>query len=140
MKGNETLRKMFYRNRHVFITIITCCQDDTDLPANLRKNAFISFYTTQPVCQANFGRTANAYSAQVRKDAEDISKVLFVDRRKMVYIRDDERGENFYYYDLKFPARFMFGSPAFHELSNAVKATGTSMDEKNPFYSVFKVK
>jgi hypothetical protein len=64
--NKDVFRLLFYQNRHSFITVVLCCQDDTDLPANLRKNAFLSFFTEPVICTANFGRQANQFSKHIK--------------------------------------------------------------------------
>jgi len=135
----EIFRKLFYQNRHSFITLIICCQDDTDLPANLRKNAFISFYTEPIVCLSNFERSSNKYSKQTRFYVAEILPYLFKGHRKMAYIREDDKNNYFYHVTFDYPHMFKFGSIAIQELCNAIQNKGVSMDKDNPYYSHFKI-
>ena len=73
----EIFRKLFYQNRHSFITVILICQDDTDLLANLRKNAFISFFTEPVVCLSNFERSANKFPKQTKQFVSEIVGDVF---------------------------------------------------------------
>lgn len=137
--SKEIFRKLFYQNRHSFITLIICCQDDTDLPTNLRKNAFISFFTEPIVCISNFERSSNNYSKSTKKYISEIVPYIFKGFRKMAYIREDDNHYNFYHVTFDYPEMFKFGSKALQELCDIVKNVGTSMDTNNPFYEYFKL-
>ena len=137
--SKEIFRKLFYQNRHCFITIIVCAQDDTDLPTNLRKNAFVSFFTEQIVCASNFERPSNKFPKATRQHIESILPDLFRENRKLAYIREDDRRLHFYHVQAPQPRLFRFGSAAAHELCEAVASEGTTMDKENPFYEHFKV-
>jgi len=137
--NKEIFRMLFYQNRHSYITVIISCQDDTDLPANLRKNAFISFFTEPIVCTSNFERSSNQFSKPVKNLISEITPVLFKGHRKLAYIREDETNQQFYHCQFPYPKKFRFGSPALAELCDYVKNSGTSMDKDNPFYNKFKI-
>jgi hypothetical protein len=135
----DIYRKFFYQNRHSFITLIIAAQDDTDIHANLRKNAFISFFTEPIVCMSNFGRASNAFPVATRRYVTDVAGVLFQRYRKLAYIREDDARKHFYWFEFAIPAPFQFGSRALLELCAAVRATETTMDRENPFYTQFKI-
>lgn len=136
--NKEIFRKLFYRNRHAYITAIIVCQDDTDLPTNLRKNAFISFFTDPIVCSSNFSRPSNKFPKQTKDYVEDIVGSVFAsDNRKMAYIREDSRRQHFYHVSVPYPKPFRFGSPAIQELSDSVVSEGVTMDKENPFFERF---
>lgn len=137
--SKEIFRKLFYQNRHCFITLIISCQDDTDLPANLRKNTFISFYTEPIVCLSNFERSSNKYSKNTIEYVKEIIPIIFKGYRKMAFIRDDSKNNYFYHCTFDYPYPFIFGSKAMHELCTIVESSGTSIDSSNPFYNYFKI-
>ena len=141
--NKEIFRKLFYQNRHSYITVVICCQDDTDLPTNLRKNAFISIFTSSIVALANFGRKTNAFPKKTQKYVEEVVPAVFDDPetpfRKLVYIREDEQRQHFYEVAVPVLAPFMFGSPALGELCAAVRSEGVSLDTRNAFFDDFKV-
>ncbi len=137
--SKEIFRCLFYQNRHSFITVIVCCQDDTDLPANLRKNAFVSFFTEPIVCSSNFERASNKFSKPVKQYVAGITGEVFRGHRKLAYIREDDRRQHFYHIEFAYPKPFRFGSQAAHELCDVVRSTGASMDKDNPFYDNFKL-
>jgi hypothetical protein len=136
----EIFRKIFYQGRHVFMTTVISCQDDTDLPANLRKNAFMTYFTHESVASSNFERQANRFSHEVRAHAADIIPTVFKKRhRKLVYIREDDTRQHFYWVECSIPEPKMFGSDALQELCRDIKSDGTSMDKDNPYYNKFSL-
>jgi hypothetical protein len=137
--NKEIFRLLFYRNRHSFITVIVCCQDDTDLPTNLRKNAFVSFFTEQIVCLSNFERSSNKFPKPTKLLVGEIAADVYRGNRKLAYIREDDRRQHFYYVHFPFPKPFRFGSDASHELCEAVQSVGVAMDKENPYYERFKI-
>ncbi len=137
--SKEVFRKLFYQNRHSFITVIICCQDDTDLPTNLRKNAFVSIFTEQIVCQANFERASNNFPKTTKAYVAGILSDVFVGHRKMAYIREDDRRQHFYHLTCAYPAPFMFGSDALTELCGAVHSDEVTLDRENPFFHKFRL-
>jgi hypothetical protein len=137
--NSEVFRKLFYQNRHSFITVVVCCQDDTDLPANLRKNARLTFFTTDVIARSNFERTANQFPKETKLLVNEMVKPVFQGHRKLVYIREDPARRHFYHILLPIPEPFRFGSSASHELCEAVQNSGMSMDKENPYYSSFKL-
>jgi len=138
MFGKECFRLLFYQNRHAFITTVVCCQDDTDLPANLRKNAFVSIFTENIVASSNFERSANKFSKPLKHYVSEIMPDIFHGHQKMAYIRDDERRQNFYYTNIKPPEPFHFGSSAVAQLCETVRSDQTTMDKENPYHDLFR--
>jgi hypothetical protein len=137
--NKEIFRMLFYQNRHSFITVIISCQDDTDLPTNLRKNSFISFFTEPIVCTSNFERSSNQFSKPTRAFISEMVPALFKGHRKLAYIREDDTQQQFYHVQFPFPKKFRFGSNALAELCDSVKCDGITMDKDNPFYNRFKI-
>jgi Cdc6-like AAA superfamily ATPase len=135
----EVFRKLFYQNRHSFITVIISCQDDTDLPTNLRKNAFISIFTESIVCSSNFERPSNQFSKPIKQYIAEIIRSIPKDNRKLAYIREDEKRQYFYHIQAPYPKPFRFGSDALYELCDAVQSSGMTMDKENPYFDYFKV-
>ena len=135
--SKDIFRLLFYQNRHSFITVVVCCQDDTDLPTNLRKNAFVTFFTTDIVCSSNFDRASNKFSKDTKSYVADIIHDVFVGNRKLAYIREDDKRQHFYHTTMPFPKAFHFGSKAMHELCESVQRVGVTMDRDNPYYDRF---
>jgi len=135
----EIFRKFFYQNRHSYITLIACFQDDTDLPTNLRKNVFINFFTEQVVCSSNFERSSNKYSKHTKERALEVIPHIFKGYRKLAYIREDESKQYFYHITFDYPGTFIFGSDAIYELCKVIQNEGTTMDTSNTYYEYFKL-
>jgi hypothetical protein len=137
--NKEIFRKLFYQNRHSCITVVICCQDDTDLPTNLRKNAFVSIFTEAIVAHSNFERVSNKFPKSTRSFVADVLPEVFVGYRKIAYIREDDKRQHFYHVTGTYPKPFLFGSDALGELCSEVRADARAMDTDNPFYEKFKV-
>lgn len=137
--NKDIFRLLFYQNRHSFITVVICCQDDTDLPTNLRKNAFLSFFTEQIVCISNFDRSSNNFPKSTKSFINNIVSDVFKGHRKLAYIREDDQRQHFYHVQFPFPKPFLFGSDALHELCDSIQSVGVSMDKENPYYDRFKI-
>jgi hypothetical protein len=137
--NKDIFRLLFYQNRHSFITVVLCCQDDTDLPTNLRKNAFLSFFTEPIVCMSNFDRASNKFPKPTKDFIGEVVGDVFKGHRKLAYIREDERRRHFYHVQFPYPRPFRFGSEASHELCDKVQSAGVTMDKENPFYENFKI-
>jgi len=135
MVKSEVFRKLFYQNRHSYITVVICCQDGTDLPPNLRKNAFISVFTTAQVCRQYFIR--DRYPKHIIDYINGVCDRVYINFQKMAYIREDDNKKNYYRITANLPSVFKFGSSALQELCDKVGAKETNMDKENPFYDKF---
>lgn len=135
----DIFRMLFYQNRHCYLTVIFCCQDDTDLPPNLRKNAYISFFTTTVTASSNFERASNSFQKGTKKYVSDIVNDVFVGNRKLAYLRDDDKNQNFYHIEFQLPGKFYFGSDSVRQLCTEVKNNGMSISKENPFYKCFEI-
>lgn len=137
--NKEIFRKLFYQNRHSFITVLICCQDDTDLPTNLRKNAFVSIFTEPIVATSNFDRQSNKFPKATKAFVTEIVPDVFRGFRKLAYIREDDKRQHFYHATCNYPRPFPFGSDALGELCGVVRSEGVTMDVDNPFFEKFRV-
>jgi hypothetical protein len=137
MFNKDVFRRLFYQGRWGFITCLLACQDDTDLPANLRKNALVSFYTESTVCASNFSRMSNKYPKPVQKYVEEVLPHVFVGNRKLAYVRDDR--QKFYHVEVPQHPPFKFGSAAMQELCAKVETEGVAMDKGNRYYGYFRI-
>lgn len=137
--NKEILRKMFYQNRHVNITVVICCQDDTDLPPNLRKNSFICVYTDPLVATTYFQR--NKFPKGTQQFINEAIPLVFDKTnhpfRKFVFIREDPEGRHYYHITFKAPSKFVFGSTPLRELCDQVQTNTQTFDTANPFYDSF---
>jgi hypothetical protein len=129
--------RYFYQARHAAITLILIAQDDTDLPPNLRKNVFLSIFTDPISCRSNFDRPSNGFTRETRGLVGEMLPLVFAGNRKLVYIRDDPRRQNFYHFEAPYPTPFTFGSSASRELCRLLRADEGDLDDENPYYEHF---
>lgn len=139
--NKDAFRKYFYQNRHVGITVCFAFQDDTDLLTNLRKNAFISFFTERVVCSANFNRGSNNFPKEVRAHVDKITRVVLNKKnykRKFAYMREDPSGNNFYHVTVpRHEPKLFAGDGALCALASAVTESRVQMDSSNPYFGSF---
>jgi len=139
--NTSIFREIFYQGRHSMMTVFVTCQDDTDMPAALRRNAFISVFTEQMTATTMMGRVK---SKALRTTVEKIVPVIF-DRalahkhRKYVYIREDPTQRLHYHYTAKLQLPKIFGSPAVLELGRQLHASEDVIDETNPYFQAFRL-
>ena len=114
-QNDPMIKDLFYMYRHSYITIIFTFQDDLGLESFLRKNASMSFFTTQQCADAYFERGSNNFSKDMKYGAQQNSSIIFDKNQKMIpefskllYIRDDP--EPFRYYCAQLHDTFRFGS------------------------------
>ncbi len=135
---HEVLRKLYYQGRHLFITLIVAAQDDTDLPANLRKNTYISIFLEEITARANFNRSSNNFSKAFQRRVEEFIPLVFTgkkdDHKKLVYINAEKK--LYHTTVLEYVPRY-FGPPVLQKLCKKVEQTDTSLDKQNPYYATF---
>ena len=132
-------RRIFYQSRHSYITPIFCCQDDTDLPTNLRKNVAINIFTQGIVANANFSRASNKYGKDVISYSAAITPDIFTGHRKMVYMDNDSDRQYFYHMTAQIVPPFKFGSTTTNGICGKVKSESGNIDKSNKYYHHFKV-
>lgn len=97
--SSNVFRPYFYQNRWCNISLIIACQDDSDLPPNLRKNASTIIFTTSKVAQCSFDRKTDGHTKSETVRANKYISEIFKDdhdHMKMAYIQDDPTDINFY--------------------------------------------
>lgn len=132
-------RKIFYQSRHSFITSIFAVQDDTDLPANLRKNVALSLFMTPAVAKSNFERGSNKFSKEIQQAANSIYDEVFTGFRKLAFMDGDVNKQYFYHVTAELVEPFRFGSYSLRSICTAVEGEEGSVDKANPFYDKFKL-
>ena len=139
IEKRDLFKRMFYQNRHLHVTMIICCQDDTNLPADIRKNSFNSIFTKKEVSNSNFTRSSNNFSKSTRQLANLVNEELYNEKyRMLVYIRDDPIDQVFYHYKFPIVSRFKFGSDALCDLCDELRMDTSSIDKQNMFHTKFK--
>lgn len=131
--------KLFYQARHVGITVLVSCQDDTDLDPNLRKNVFCTIFTTLETANANFSRSTNSYGRQTLAESADIMPKIFEQaHRKLVFFRSGVNAEHWFHYTAPLVPVFSMQSAAIRELSARLLASSVAVDPSNPFSDRFQ--
>jgi len=138
-EGKVILEKMFFQNRWAFLTVIIAVHDDKLLNSELRKNAYLSIFTTKQAMHAYFKRDTNAFSAEMQKIAAAFGNRAFeVPNQKVMYMRQTDK-----LYAVTATPRddkpFTFGSNSIQEYCNMIQSTGSmSIDKNNEFYQYFQ--
>lgn len=135
-EAQTALSNMFFRGRHVFLTTIIALHDDTMLDVELRKNAFISIFTTKQSAFAYLDRRNNGLKSMQKKVTASFEST-FVGFQKLAYIRQHEK---FYRTTASDHAGepFTFGANSIINYCNTIKSTGViNVDKTNEFYDYF---
>ena len=142
--SKDFFRRLFYQGRWLGLTVLFAFQDDTDLPANLRKNVFLSIFTDPMVARANFERGANQYARETRAHVTgQVIPAVFADGReapirKLAYLRDDNTRRHFYHVTARLHPAERFGSRELWELAELVGSSEPNADASNPFHDIFR--
>lgn len=136
---HETLRKLYYQGRHVFITLVVAAQDDTDLPANIRKNTYVSIFLEDIAARANFTRSSNNFSKSFQREVEEVIPVVFTDKkesehRKLVYMNAERK---LYHTTVREYIPRYFGPPLLGKICGEVERSDNSLDKHNPYFATF---
>lgn len=136
IQKTDIFRKYFYQGRHNKITTVICCQDDTDIDANLRKNAFNTIFTEPKVTRSYFERAANNFSKGDKSSANKAIDTIFsTEYRLFVYIRDSRNP----YYHLKVEKvkKFRFGNVDLWNYCDSIKRDENELNGDSSFFSDF---
>ena len=131
--GDETINKLFFQGRHVWVTSVYMLQSDSGKPGlspGIRKNAFNSIFTDPGVAMHFFKNEQNAFTTKMKKDAMHIVEELFKPNpdgtenfKKFVYSRMDTTAK-FRYLVADAPENLKMGSPALWKLCESVPFEG----------------
>ena len=133
---SEIFRKLFYQGRHLYVTMLLSCQDNTDLDANLRKNAGINIFTQPSVVKTNFELKSNGYDKPTVSKVNKIIPTIFQGYRKLIYLDNDPSLQHFYHYtasrnDIKI-------NPCIKELCKNVENKDSNINSTNVYLNHFK--
>jgi hypothetical protein len=136
MMENPLIAEFYYRARHVNITFRCVCQDTTDLPASLRRAAFIHIFTSAATARAHFLNPSLRFSTP---DQDYVCAILddiyAVPHRKLIYLR--EGPPHFFHYTAAVHEPFTYTSPALADLCRLVESEAGALNKDNQFYSTF---
>lgn len=135
-----TIKNFFFKGRHKQITHFYCLQDDSGFDPALRKNAFISIFTTKQIACAWFKRDTNSFTPEERKRAMAVADAIFAEENEarhlsMVYSRLDRT--KYYYLEVDDHPAFEMCSRAVRKYCDKITEIGDTLDVDNPFYEAF---
>lgn len=143
-QGEEVVKKILFQGRHIHVNLILNLQDDIKVDSALKKNAFVSIFTTARCASSYFERTSNSFSKSERLYAAKVIEHVFTsntlkpDYRKLAYIRDDK--DPFRYTIANIYQKFTFGSRALVQLCNRVSEKKEYDIDTDPSLESFKFK
>lgn len=70
LKKDETITKLYTMGRHANITFFNAVQDDTQIPASFRKNAFFNVFTDKSCASGFFDRASNNMGKAIKALAQ----------------------------------------------------------------------
>jgi hypothetical protein len=136
-KTDPVIQKLFYQGRHVYITALIACHTDKALDPELKKNAYVSFFTEETCARCYFMKDSTSLDKEGKKRADDALKTAFTPlakHQKLVWIRNDK---NFYKYTASAHSGFRFGSQYIWDFCNRIKVDGSTMAPGNKFMGEF---
>lgn len=142
IQNDPLMKDLFFMYRHAYITIIFTFQDDLGLESFLRKNASLSFFTTQQCCDAYFERGSNNFSKEMKLNAQMMSNIIFDKNQKEIpefskflYIRDDP--EPFRFYCAHLHDQFRFGSNVLWEYCTKIEKIQRANNAINSNFGIY---
>lgn len=132
-KKSSIFQKFFYQGRHLQTTIIIACHSDICLPPDIKKNVFISMYSSEKCATATFDRASANMSKVNKKSALDAcTEVFMVKWYVLVCIRDSLM----YKYKASLHNGFKFGSKYIWEFCKMIENDGQPVTN-NRFIGLF---
>lgn len=141
---SEIMKNILFMGRHFNITLILVLQDDKGLDSEIKKNAFVSIFTTDQVARAYFTRQANNFGKALQKRVLLMIEYLFHESRKnehkkLIYIRKSSTPFRYLVADIY--DTFRFGCIAFWQLCEAASRKSKELSfEDDPVLCKFKLK
>lgn len=137
---NEVIQNFFFRGRHYGITHFYTMQSDIRLPGELRKNAFISCFTSKSEATAFFNRNTNGFAPEEKKIAEAVIDTIFCeenqnDHKKLIYFR--EAKSKWQWYRANQHVNFRMCSNMLWDFCKRIEKKGNKVDKSNKFYDAF---
>jgi hypothetical protein len=153
--GHDVFRILMYQGRQYGITILFSCQSDTDMPVNLRQNAYATIFTTSASAFGYFRKETNKISSKVIRSESEfpgtithnipieecISEIFSVTFRVLIYMRDNLHKKPdvpFLVFKADVVEAFMFVAPIVSRLCSLVQVAEGQWETDNPFYDKFK--
>jgi energy-coupling factor transporter ATP-binding protein EcfA2 len=136
-EAKEILEKFYFQGRWANLTMITAIHDDKKMDSSLRKNAYVSIFTTKEAATVFFGRGTMGYTKKMMQNVERVCDLVFVKEhkyQKLAYIRQEDK---LYRCTATERAGFTFGGHSIKMYCDMIVADGTSIDTTNEFYDYF---
>lgn len=141
IRKSEVFKKMFYQNRWVYMTIIVAAHNDKNLEQDIRKNCYLTIFTSKNCATGFFTNKTNAIDADtVAKSREAIKCIDDPQRgfRRLAYVREESK---FYVLTAKKFDPFPFCPGVINVYCDRIKSTSNlSIDKNNQFYGHFFAK
>lgn len=132
--GKATLGDIFYRGRHVYLSVVIAVHDDKLLDSEWRKNSFVNVFTTPHAAHAYFKHDSNGFSRETLKRVSEWLPHVFQGFQKLIYIRERDK---FYRCTAKLHDDFQFGSECVRYYCKKIESNGVVIDKSNQFYGYF---
>jgi len=126
-KNNETLQKIFYQGRWAFITTIFALHTDKALSPEVKKNTFVTIFTSEQTANSYFDRKSNDIDREAKLKAVEACKAAFVNTNAFQKLAYDRKENAFYKYTAKKHENFKFGAPIIWTFCNKIKDSGGSL-------------
>jgi energy-coupling factor transporter ATP-binding protein EcfA2 len=138
IKKSKVFKDMFYRNRWAHISVIICAHNDKNLEQDIRKNSFVSIFTTKACATGFFTNKTNYFDADTISMARSAIKHIQepkVGHQRLAYLREENK---FYRVTAKIFPDFSFGSPIVKQFCEKIRDHGeVSVDRNNKFFDKF---
>ncbi len=109
IQGKDVFKKIFFQGRHIGLTLILSCQDDTSLSPEFRRNATVSFYTYASAFIVNNTRKTDGKSTE-SKTIKSIADLVYSEPwRQVVYLADVHFSNPFFWVKFNEVGRFKIG-------------------------------
>jgi len=135
----EVIRQIFFQGRHKHLNLILSLQDDLKLASSIKKNAFVSIFTTRQVASAYFNRSSTNYSKRERHKADAIIDQVFAhtDYKKLVYLRGTK--QPFRYIQAEQYEPFRFGCSSLWKIDDLINKKTKKDNWSNPILNSFGI-
>lgn len=139
----EVYKKIMFQGRHNFINTVLTLQDDLGLESDIKKNAFVSVFTTAQCASAYFDRKSNSFLKKERDEAAKVIDSIFSEAgqksfRKFVYLRRDPFPWRYTIADQH--EEFRFGNASLWRMCDKLTRENKTCDfDSDPLLSAFKI-
>lgn len=138
LKKCEALQAIFFRGRHVNITMIMACHDDKAIPTEMKKNAFVQIFTQPQAASYYFQKDSTGLSKEAKTTAfaairETFSPLPSAKYQKLLYMRETDQ---FYRYTAEKHDAFQFGGALVWKYCQRAQSSGENLT-RNRFIKDF---